>query len=328
MRVAMRIPILAAQFEAVAARHGADVVHAPDAVSLHRALADADALWIWPAYYDAALARVLERDAPRLRWIQLMTMGYDQVLEHGAPQGTTITNAGDSYAPTVAEHAVTLLLALVRRIPEMGARSAAGMWDQSVTARIGTLNGATVAVLGFGNIGREIATRLRGFGARIIAVTRSGRDDARADESASMTQLHDVLARVDAVVVSLPLDASTRGVIDARALAALRPHAVLVNIARGPIVEVTALRDALANGRLGGAGLDVTDPEPLPAGDPLWTMPNTIVTPHVAGYGGDVPARRVLALVERNLRAFIEGGELEAQIPRDQSPNALRTAGR
>jgi phosphoglycerate dehydrogenase-like enzyme len=196
----------------------------------------------------------------------------------------------------------------------MQAHAATSMWDQSVAARIGTLNDATVAVLGFGNIGKEIAVRLRAFGARVVAVTRSGRADPLADESVPVSRLHDVLARVDAVIVAVPLDATTRHLINASALAALRTHALLVNIARGGIVDTDALREALAQGRLGGAAIDVTDPEPLPAGDPLWTMPNVIVTPHVAGYGGDVPARRILALLDRNLGHFANNRPLEAQV--------------
>jgi phosphoglycerate dehydrogenase-like enzyme len=314
MRIVVRTPIMAERLAAVAGRHGVETVVAPDAAALHAELGDADALWLWPAFYDAALVPVLERHAPRLRWLQVLTMGYDPLVVHGAPRGLTITNAGDSYAPTVAEHAVATLAAVIRRLPEMQAKAAASTWDQSVAARIGTLNDATVAVLGFGNIGKEIAVRLRAFGARVVAVTRSGRADPLADESAAVAQLHDVLGRVDAVIVAVPLDHATRGLIDARALAALRPHAVLVNIARGGIVDTGALREALAAGRLGGAAIDVTDPEPLPADDPLWTMPNVIVTPHVAGYGGDVPARRVLALLDRNLEHFLNNRPLEARI--------------
>ena len=140
-------------------------------------------------------------------------------------------------------------------------------------------------------------------------------------------------------MLAVPLNAQTRHLIDARALAAMQPHALLVNISRGGIVDQAALTTALREGRLGGAGLDVTDPEPLPPDDPLWTLPNALITPHVAGYGGDVAPRRILALVERNLRAFIEGRPLESPAPVEPiaepssqiaryRPSALRTAGR
>lgn len=314
MRIVVRSPVISEQLVAAAARQGVEAVAVPDAGSLHAELADADALWLWPAFYDAALVEVLARNLPRLRWLQVLTMGYDPLVAHGVPAGLTVTNAGDSYAPTVAEHAVTMLAALVRRMPEMHGNAAASRWDQSVAGRIGTLNDATVAVLGFGNIGKEIAVRLRAFGARVVAVTRTGRPDPLADESVTIDRMHEVFGRADAVIVAVPLDSGTRAMIDSAALAALRPHATVVNIARGAIVDTAALREALTAGRLGGAALDVTDPEPLPAGDPLWTMPNVIITPHVAGYGGDTPARRILALLDRNLRHFLAGEPLEALI--------------
>ncbi|HEX3549098.1 MAG TPA: D-2-hydroxyacid dehydrogenase, partial [Candidatus Elarobacter sp.] len=285
-----------------------------DTAAMHRELADADALWTWPAYYDADLVAVLERATPRLRWIQLPTMGYDPVELHGVPPGITVTCAGDAYAPTVAEHAVAMLLALLRHIPEAVRNGTSGRWDQSNARTIGTLHGATVAVVGFGNIGREVAVRLRGFGARVIGVTRSGHADPLADEAASRAHLYEVLERSDAVVLAVPLNGATRHIIDARALAAMPPHAVLINVARGGVVDHAALRDALASGALGGAGLDVTEPEPLPPHDPLWTLPNVLVTPHVAGYGGEVAPRRIIALVERNLEHFAAGRALEAEV--------------
>ncbi len=315
MRVVIRTHVLAPQFEALAARHGVEAVTAGDGEEMRRELADADALWAWPAFYDAELVALLAQHRPRLRWVQLPTMGYDPVELHGVPHGVTVTTAGDAYAPTVAEHAMTLLLALERKLPEAVRNAGRHRWDQAHATSIGTLHDATVVVVGFGNIGHEVAKRLRGFGARVVAVTRSGRPDPLADEVFPADRMLDAFARADAVVVAVPLNAQTRHLIDARALAALQPHALLVNIARGGIVDQAALTAALAEGKLGGAGLDVTDPEPLPPDDPLWALPNALITPHVAGYGGDVAPRRILALVERNLRNFIEGRPLESPAP-------------
>jgi len=315
MRVVIRTHVLAPQFEALAAAHGVESVAVTDAEAMHRELADADALWAWPAFYDAALVATLERNAPRLRWVQLPTMGYDPVELHGVPPGVTVTSAGDAYAPTVAEHALAMLLALLRRIPEAVRNQERNTWDQSNAVRIGTLNDARVAVIGFGNIGRAVAQRLRGCGARIVAVTRSGRADPLCDEAAPSTELHEVLARSDAVVLAVPLGAQTRHLIGAGALAAMQPHAILINVARGGVVDHDALRTALTEGHIGGAGLDVTEPEPLPADDLLWTLPNVLITPHVAGYGGDVAPRRILALVTRNLKNFMAGEPLESIVP-------------
>jgi phosphoglycerate dehydrogenase-like enzyme len=315
MRVVIRTHVLAPQFEALAARHGVEAVAVSDGDAMRRELADADALWAWPAFYDAALVELLVRHRPRLRWVQLPTMGYDPVELHGVPAGVIVTTAGDAYAPTVAEHAVTLLLALVRKLPVAVRNSEQHRWDQSHATTIGTLHDATVVVVGFGNIGREVAKRLRGFGVRIAAVTRSGRPDPLADDVFPADRMLEALGRADAVVLAVPLNAQTRHLIDARALAAMQPHALLINIARGGVVDQAALAQALAEGKLGGAGLDVTDPEPLPPDDPLWALPNALITPHVAGYGGDVAPRRILALVERNLRNFIEGHPLESPVP-------------
>lgn len=315
MRVVIRTHVLATQFEALAGRYGVAAVTVQDAAAMRHELADADALWTWPAFYDAELVALLRQHAPRLRWVQLPTMGYDPVELHGVPPGVTVTTAGDAYAPTVAEHAVLLLLALLRRLPDAVRNAERHSWDQSRATEIGTLNDATVAVVGFGNIGRAVAVRLRAFGAKVIAVTRGGRPDALADETATSEQLLATLAGCDAVVLAVPLNAQTRHLLDARALAALPPNALVINVSRGGVVDQAALTRALAEGRLGGAGLDVTDPEPLPPDDPLWTLPNALITPHVAGYGGDVAPRRILALVERNLKHFIAGRPLESPAP-------------
>lgn len=329
MRVVIRTPVLAPQLAALAGRAGVEAVTVDDDEAMRRELADADALWTWPAFYTPEIVAAFERHAPRLRWVQLPTMGYDPVEAHGVPDGIVVTNAGDAYAPTVAEHAVAMLLALVRRIPEAVRNGAERRWDQSEARAIGTLNDATVALIGFGNIGRDVARRLQGFGARVIAVTRSGRAVDEAHESASRDALHTVLARSDAAILAVPLNAETRHLLDASALAALPAHAIVINVARGGVLDHDALRAALAAETLGGAGLDVTEPEPLPADDPLWAMENVLITPHVAGYGGDVAPRRILSLVERNLGHFVAGRPLEAVVPIGaQRPSALRTAGR
>ncbi len=313
MRILYRSIILQPQLEALARDAGVTLVEAPDTQTGVREAPHVDALWLWPGCYDAELAAALG-SSQQLRWIQLLTMGYDSLEKFGAPPGITITNAGDSYAPTVAEHALALSLALLRQIRPALERSTKHAWDSGLSASVATLNDALVAVIGFGSIGRAIAVRVRACGARVVAVTRSGRPDPLADESAPVGALHAVLARADVVVLAVPLTAETRGMIDAAALAALRPGAVLVNIARGGVIDTAALVAALREGRLGGAGLDVTDPEPLPPDHPLWETPNTIITPHIAGYGGTVPGRRVLGLIGRNLDAFRNGRALEAQI--------------
>lgn len=308
MRVVFRSPILRPQFEELAGRHGVAFVVPEDEAALHKALADADALWMWPDFYDAGLVGAIAPHAHRLRWVQLQTMGYDPVEAHGIPPGVTVTTAGDAFAPAVAEHALALLLALVRQV-HRAAR--AQRWDPSIAAGIGTLVDARIAVLGFGSIGREIAQRLRACGARVVAITRRGVPHPLADEMHSVEELAAALAGADALIVAAPLTAGTRAIVGAATLAMLPPRAVVVNIARGGLVDHDALLAALRHGTIAGAGLDVTDPEPLPGEHPLWRRPDVIVTPHVAGYGGAVSPRRLLERVERNLTLYRAGAPLE-----------------
>jgi phosphoglycerate dehydrogenase-like enzyme len=170
---------------------------------------------------------------------------------------------------------------------------------------------STVIVIGLGPIGREIARILRAFGARVIGVTRSGLPDATADDVVPASALRDVLPRADAIVIAAPYDETTRHLIGAPELAVCKKSAVLVNVARGGIVEPRALEAALRSGAIAGAGLDVTDPEPLPPNDSLWDAPNLIVTPHCAGASGAASGERLTDLVCANLARFMRGEKLQ-----------------
>ena len=144
-----------------------------------------------------------------------------------------------------------------------------------------------MAIVGYGQIGREIALRARPFGIRTIAVSRTRKSDDLLDESYTLSELDQALARADIVMLTIALTPETRHLFDRRRLAACKPGVVLINVARGGLVDQQALAAALASGQVGGAGLDVVDPEPLPASDPLWAAPNLIISPHFAG-GGSV----------------------------------------
>jgi phosphoglycerate dehydrogenase-like enzyme len=314
MRVILRAHVFRTELIALAKRLGIELVGADDAGVLEREAAGAEALWTVPSTYDAAVAQTLKTRAKKLRWIGMTSVGYDPLLRFGIPKGTIVTNVGGSLSPVVAEHAVMLLLALVRRLPLMHRRQLEGAWDPSVMKQLGSLEDMTVAVVGFGGIGREIARRLRAFDVRIVGVRASGRPDALADEMYPAARLHDALARVDAVVVTVPVNEQTRGLIGAPALAALPPHAFLVNVARGPVVDAAALKNALSENRLAGAALDVADPEPLPPDDPLWSDPRVLITPHIGGFGSIESSRRIVALFERNVANLRAGKPLEAQV--------------
>jgi phosphoglycerate dehydrogenase-like enzyme len=271
---------------------------------------EADVLFLTDFLYTKPVAEAVRTTAPRLKWLQLLTAGYDSAKQFGVPEGVTVTNMGDALAAPVATHAVTLLLALQRLLPTAIANQNSRLWDRSISARAVIPDQSTIVVVGFGHIGREIARLLRALGARIIAVTRSGTPHALADETVEIGKLLDVLPRADAVMIAVPLDEGTQGLLGPRALNACKRGAFLVNIARGSIVDSSALIEALSSGVLAGAGLDVTDPEPLPKDHPLWSAPNLIITPHYAGACGALGTYRMAATAEDNLKRFMRGDAL------------------
>lgn len=229
-----------------------------------------------PGYAGPAeLAEALPR-ARSARLVQLLSIGAEGVAEH-LPASAALSNAVGVMERQTAELACTLLLASLRGLPAFLAASP--VWSN---ARTPGLLGRHVVLLGYGGIGAQVERRLSGFDVRITRVASRARDlgDGRAVHDAA--QLGRIARDADALVCSLPLLPSTRGLVDAEVLAALPDGAVVVNVGRGPVVDTAALLDELRTGRL-HAALDVTDPEPLPAGHELWRLPNAIVTPHVGG---------------------------------------------
>jgi D-3-phosphoglycerate dehydrogenase len=234
--------------------------------------AEAQAL-IWRGPWDG----VREALHPGVRWVQLGSAGVEDWLERGLiDRERTWTSAAGAYAVAVAEHVCALVLAGMRRLPQL---ARATSWQRVEGER---LQGRTVGIVGAGGIGRTAIERLRPFGVRIVAQTHSGRAVAGADRSVGPDGLGELLEASDVVVLIAPLTPATRHLLDAAALARLRPTAWVVNVARGGLIDTDALVAALRAGRLGGACLDVTEPEPLPDGHPLWSLPNVLITPHVA----------------------------------------------
>jgi phosphoglycerate dehydrogenase-like enzyme len=314
MRVLMRAHVFRTELIDAAQRLDLDLVVADDPQTFAHEVPRAEALWIVPSAYDATVAEILKTSAGTLRWIGMTSIGYDPLVRFGIPDGVIVTNVGDVLGPVVAEHAVMLLLAMVRQLPAMQRRQSEGRWDASVMRQLRSLEDLSVTIVGFGSIGREIASRLRPFGAHIIGVRASGRPDALADEMFPAGRLRDGLARGDAVVLAVPLVEQTRHLIDETAFAAMRPGALLVNVARGPVIDGSALVAALENERLGGVALDVTDPEPLPAGHPMWNDPRVVISPHIGGFGSIAAGRRLAQLFERNVAHLRSGEPLEAQV--------------
>ncbi|HEY3642232.1 MAG TPA: D-2-hydroxyacid dehydrogenase [Xanthobacteraceae bacterium] len=259
-----------------------------------------------PAYGDA-----LRRHAGQaLKWIHFTSAGIDRGLRMGLPDWATVTNATGVKAAMVSEHALALLLALVRRLPELAADQLARRWrHDDAMAKVATLEGATVCIVGLGSIGREVARKAKAFDARVIAVSRAGSAEGAVGQVFPRGRIGEALAMADAVVVCTSSEAESFHLIDAAALAAMGPKGLLVNVARGDIVDGAALIAALQAGRLGGAALDVAEVEPLAPTSPLWDLPNVIISPHIAG-GGSFGYPQQKALFAENLLRFCAGEAL------------------
>lgn len=281
---------------------------------LSQLLPNADAMVMLGHLYTAPVAALVRDKAPRLRWLQLTTAGYDGITFHGVPARVAVTNAGHSHAPMVAEHAVMLLSALTRRLPLFAEPQSRHVFDRGIALPLATLEDSHAVILGYGGIGREIARRLKAFGARITAIARSARADDIADQVVASADLHTVLAEADSLVIAAALTESSKGMIDANALAAMKPGGIVVNIARGGIMDTMALVDALNSGHVAAAGLDVTDPEPPPTDHPIWTCRHVVITPHISGLGSPVVRRRIAAVVRDNVARFQAGQDLACRI--------------
>jgi len=226
--------------------------------------------------------------APRLAFIQSISAGTDQ---YGKPAleaaGIRLASAQGSNERAVAEHAIALVMAMARKIPMARDNQAAGKWRgliSEIAQREDELGGKTLVIVGMGRIGSRLATLARAFDMRVIAVKRDPTRGAEAADSVvGQDRLLAVLPEADFVALTCPLTPETENLIDEKALAAMKPSAYLVNVARGPVVNQEALVAALEQGRLAGAALDCVREEPLPQSSPLWRVDNLLITPHTAG---------------------------------------------
>jgi phosphoglycerate dehydrogenase-like enzyme len=274
--------------------------------------ADALVLVHGPQEEGRQVLEALRAPGNSVRWMHFISAGREGYEELGWPPGVTVSYAGGGVSPAVAEHAMALLLAMARRVPDMVSTITAGRrFDRSLIApKARSLEGSTLAIVGYGHIGRELARRARAFDMRIVTVARTPRPDALQDEALPLTALHEVLAQADAVVVAIALTPETTHLLGDAEFAACKRGALLVNVARGPIIDQAALGRALHSGQIGGAGLDVTDPEPLPSDDPLWDAPNLLVSPHFAGSGSPRSIQRLAEGAADNLRRLMAGQPL------------------
>lgn len=279
----------------------------PDAVNDH--IADADA---------ALIGWVSPRDtldlATRLKWIQTVGAGVERVVGDGfADRGIMLTNGSGVMAPNMAEHIIGLMLAFARGFPALIRGQQSHSWKNGVGVdTVFELGGQTALLVGLGDIALATAERLKGFGVQVIGVRRSdvaGGPPAHVDRVVSIAELDSVLGEADHVISSVPHTAETVRMFDRDRFARFKDGAHFYNVGRGTSVDQAGLIEVLKSGKLGGAGLDVTDPEPLPEGDPLWDATNVIITAHTAG-ATPFFRQRVLDLFGENLRRYQVGEEL------------------
>ena len=269
-----------------------------------RAAAESDAIIGW-CTQEMALA------APRLRWVQIGSVGAEEILKVGRVQAgeLLVTNLRGVSSQTIALHAMAMLLSLVRQLHVFRDWQRFGEWMgvESQRAPFYPLEGRTLLVVGLGSIGTAISRLADAFGMTVAAIrARPLTPPTPVRRIGLLRNLPEFLASADFVVNALPLTATTRGLFNEAAFSAMKPGAVFLNIARGATVVTMDLIRALDRGHLAGAGLDTTDPEPLPMGHPLWRVRNVIITPHVAHWGVHDTERRWTVMRE-NLRRFAAG---------------------
>jgi len=249
---------------------------------------------------------LIER-AERLELFACTFAGTDHVPTDAlAERGVAVTNAGGIHAPGIAEGAMGQMLTFARRLDEGWRRKENHEWRHFQSHEF---MGSTVTVVGLGSIGQAIVERLDGFGVETVGIRYTPSKGGPTDEVIGFEAepFHEALSRTDYLVIACPLTDETRGLVDAEAFATLPPNAVLVNVARGGIVDTGALMDAVQDNGIRGAALDVTDPEPLPPDHPLWNFENVLITPHT---GGHTPEHwpRLADIVARNVER-LEGGD-------------------
>jgi phosphoglycerate dehydrogenase-like enzyme len=244
------------------------------------------------------------RACPALRMISIWGTGTDNIdLVAAARRGVTVCNTPGTNAIAVAEHALALMLSVSRKIPQIDREMRAGAWPREMLAQ---LHGKTLGVFGTGAIGSRVAELARALGMTVIAWSARGDADRLNALGVATAAKQDILRRADVVTLHVRLTPATRAFIGSREFALMKPSAILVNTGRGALVDRDALLDALANGRIAGAGLDVFHDEPLKPGDPLLGFPNTVLSPHNAGQTPEVRRDGLLRAVE-NVERFLAG---------------------
>ena len=272
-------------------------------------LADADGLF---ALLTIRVDQALLDQAPRIHVISNMAVGVDNIdLEACTRRGIPVGNTPDVLTDGTADLTMAILLAAARRLVAASTDARQGRWQTwSPTGWLGAdLHGATLGIVGMGKIGQAVAERAHGFGLRLVYSDPNPRPAVEKRLGAIRLSLPELLRQSDFISLHTPLTAETRGLIDTAALRSMKPNAILVNTSRGPVVDTQALVQALQEGWIAGAALDVTDPEPLPPYHPLYSLPNCLIVPHIGSATWNT-RRRMAELACENLLAGLKGERL------------------
>jgi glyoxylate/hydroxypyruvate reductase A len=290
----------------IRAPRGRIVVHAAStAEAAIRVAAEIDVLYAWkipPVFYEKAA---------RLAWLQVMGAGVDWALVPALPKRVIVTRVPGVFGPWMAEYVLAWCTAVTQRIETYRAAQRERRWIDTVLPM--RLRGTTLVVVGLGEIGRTIARAAGGLGVRVLGVSRGGAPVRGVERVFRVRDLRRALREADWVVVTTPLTPATRGLIDAAALRAMKPTAWLLNVARGPVVDETALVDALRRRAIGGAVLDVFETEPLPPDHALWGFENVVITPHISGPS---TPEEIAPVFGENLARFLAGRPLRHVVDR------------
>jgi D-2-hydroxyacid dehydrogenase (NADP+) len=285
------------------------VLHLPNYDRLPEELPDTD------IFLGYSLRPKQLQDAKKLKWIHSTAMGVAQLMyPELRDSGILVTNPRGVFSVPMAEHAMGLLLALARNFPDCVRQQDQSHWSQQELwdkpQHLTELNGQVLLIVGYGSIGRELARRAKSFDMRVWGVTRSGKDVlTHAERVLPASQLDEVLPQADYVVISAPETPETKHLMGAPQFARMKPGARLINVARGSLLDESALVRSLTSGTLGGAALDVAETEPLPPESPLWKAPNLLITPHTSAVSDRLWHRQTSLFLEL-LERWFDGREI------------------
>lgn len=293
--------------EAVTKRRGVRIVHADPENLDAKMIEEADAILGNPE------TKLLSH-AKKLKWLQLLSAGANQYVSPGVlPEGVILTSCVGAFGLAVSEHLLAMTLSLYKKLNLYRDNQRQSKWQSE--GKVKSIVGARVLIVGLGDIGYQYATKIKVLGGYTVAICRSNLSKRDfVDETHPLEELDEELSKADIVALCLPSTDETKNIINKKRLGLMRPEAVLFNVGRGDAIDTKALVEALQEKKIAGAGLDVTDPEPLPQDHALWTFPQVIITPHAAGWFNlEQTQENVAKICLENLEDFLNDKDLLQQ---------------